>query len=235
MVLEYYAWRKIMTKKYRQKLLELVFLIVKSRQLKFNLINILNYWGDPESKSGLGSSNENTENLKKQLLQFVLDHKIERLLDIPCGDFAWMCKFIEKVERKNFTYLGADVATRVIIDNERRFKDYRNISFLVLDLCKDRLPETDLLFVRDCLFHLSNADIADALRNIKRSQFKFVAISAHNVPEDFQNRDIKTGFFRKINIRTSPFNITAQPIMVLDDSSEAEPHKQMLIFRQEDL
>jgi SAM-dependent methyltransferase len=226
---------KTMIEKYKKKFLELAFFIIPSRQLKFNLINTLNYWGDNESKSGLGSNNANTENLKRELLQFIVNQNIEQMLDIPCGDFVWMSRLIENIENKNFVYVGADIATRVINRNKIKFKENPNASFQVLDLCKDPLPNAELLFVRDCLFHLSNSDIKAALKNIRRSNCKFVAVSAHNVPSDYPNKNIKTGFFRKINVKTSPFNITAQPKLILDDSSEAEPHKIILIFKHEDI
>ena len=51
-----------------------------------------NAWGGKESISGRGSDANQTQVLIQELPDFLKKFKISKLLDIPCGDFAWMEK-----------------------------------------------------------------------------------------------------------------------------------------------
>jgi FMN-dependent NADH-azoreductase len=63
-------------------------------------------------------------------------------------------------------YVGADIVDELIQSNKRKYPKHY---FRVLDITQDELPKVDLMMVRDCLVHLSDADVKKALTNIKRS------------------------------------------------------------------
>ena len=105
------------------------------------------FGGWPESKSGGGSTIEETETIRQQIKQLVKDKEIKSVVDAPCGDFNWMKDIVYSFE----SYTGCDIVPELIQDNQR----YANsiIKFQELDLTQDNIeiPEADLLIVRDVL------------------------------------------------------------------------------------
>lgn len=118
-------------------------------------------WDSDESASGPGSTLVATENVRRELPRLLADLGAHSVLDMPCGDFAWM----QHVDLGGIQYIGADLVPAIINANLASFtRDFR-----VLDLLRDPLPKADVVLCRDCLNHLSNAEIKIALRNIEGS------------------------------------------------------------------
>ena len=68
---------------------------ITNEEKKFNFIYKNKYWqNDPNgSLSGAGSNlDDSTHNLSIELPNFINKYKIGSLVDIPCGDWAWMSK-----------------------------------------------------------------------------------------------------------------------------------------------
>lgn len=123
-----------------------------------------NHWSDPQSRSGLGAGADQTAVLATALPDLLRRLGVEVLLDLPCGDYGWMRRSELPVAR----YIGADLLPELIRPLEERFGDAEH-SFVVLDLTRDSLPEADLLLCRDCLVHLSFANIERAVANFRAS------------------------------------------------------------------
>ena len=87
--------------------------------------------------------------------------------------------------------------------NQNKFEKM-NIKFKLIDLIEDQLPDSDLIFCRDCLVHLSFEDIFKALRNIKKSNIKYFMTTNFNNRNS--NKNIATGSWRTINFLEKPFN-----------------------------
>lgn len=100
-------------------------------------------------------------------------------------------------------YIGGDIVNALILENNKKYAS-KHISFITLDITQDLLPDADLIIVRDCLFHLSYADISLFLKNLSKSKIKYILTTGHI---EVKNTDIVTGDFRKINLFTAPFNI----------------------------
>lgn len=169
-----------------------------------------NYWQSNESASGPGSSLSQTESLIKDFENLLNEMKIKSVLDIPCGDFKWM----QKVNISKIDYIGADIVEELIKKNIEKYKS-KNINFRVLNLITDPLPKSDLIIVRDCLVHFSNADIYNAMRNIKLSGCKYILTTTftnYNL-----NHDIVTGDWRRINLQENPFNFP-KPILIINEN-----------------
>lgn len=160
-----------------------------------------------EVPCGSGSTLNYTAPLRESLPALLSKHNINSMLDLPCGDYSWMSlvKF-----PSGFQYIGADIVEFMIEDNQKKYpgKDFR-----VLDLCQDPLPSADVLFCRDCLFHLSYQDIQRAFENIKSSNIKYLLTTTY---DEQYNKDIVTGDFRPINLCTHPFDLP-QPIERISD------------------
>ena len=56
---------------------------------RFTKIYKSNHWNSLESRSGEGSTFENTENIRLMLPKLLNKYQISILLDVPCGDFNW--------------------------------------------------------------------------------------------------------------------------------------------------
>jgi hypothetical protein len=103
-----------------------------------------------------------------------------------------------------------------------------------LNLCADPLPEADLIFTRDCLVHLSFADIAKAVANVKASGATWWLTTTF--PGCTQNRDIFTGDWRKVNLQLPPFNFPPPERLISEQCTQ--PHgedKSLGLWRVADL
>jgi len=170
-----------------------------------------NLWGSAESISGTGSEFNQTKTLIKDLEKLLAELNIKTVLDIPCGDFNWM----QKVDLSKIEYTGADIVKKLIRKNGIENKDKSNLKFVVLNLIKDPLPMCDMIITRDCLVHLSYADIFTALKNIQSSGCKYLLTTTftdHRI-----NSDIITGGWRTINLQEEPFNLPP-PILVINEN-----------------
>jgi len=157
---------------------------------------------------GSGSTLGYTENLRTQLPEFLQRHAIESMLDLPCGDYSWMSLVQWPA---GFQYQGADIVDSMIQQNQTLYPD---VKFAILDICQDTLPSTDMVFCRDCLFHLSHRDIARALDNLANSDVHWLLTTTY--PDAKVNIDISTGGFRPINLNLAPYNLP-EPRDFLED------------------
>jgi len=103
-----------------------------------------NIWGYKETASGGGSTLHHTERVRESLPGLLAELGIERLLDLPCGDFHWLSKIELPVSR----YIGGDIVPDLVektaAQHARPGREFHEI-----DLCSDPLPKADLLLCRD--------------------------------------------------------------------------------------
>lgn len=191
---------------------------------KFTEIYENNLWCSPESVSGGGSEMQNTKVIRKELPVLIQKFNIESILDIPCGDYNW----IKNVDLGKVSYIGADIVEPLVKRNKEL---YNNIDFRLLDLTKDILPKVDLIFVRDCLGHLSNDNVLLAIKNCKESGSKYLLATSFT-KWNF-NPDIEDGGWKCINLMISPFNLN--PIYLINENcQEGYPNyndKCMILFQ----
>ena len=173
---------------------------------------------------GSGSTAEYTTTLRQSLPDFVAKHNVVSMLDLPCGDYSWI-SMVDWPE--NFQYQGADIVEFMINENQQRCPD---INFSVMNLCQDTLPQVDLLFCRDCLFHLSYAATRAFLENFVRADIPYLLTTTHKNPKRFVNRDIATGGFRRMDLFSSPYNLDPEPLMRIDDWLAPEPEREMCLW-----
>lgn len=159
-----------------------------------------NKWGDAGSRSGKGSSLAATEELRRLLPPLLTELGVTELLDVPCGDFHWMAQ----TDLSGLRYTGGDIVPEMIARN-REEHGCDGVRFQVIDLIKGPLPRADLVFCRDCLVHLSNAHIAAALENVRRSGATWLLTTTF--PDAPENRDIATGQWRKVDLTKPPFRL----------------------------
>ena len=173
---------------------------LSSREL-FTEIWRSNLWGAQESRSGLGSEQQATSRLTGELPALLKQLGVRTLLDCPCGDFGWL----SRAELDLDAYLGADIVGEIVALNTAKYAtaDGR-ISFRQLDLLTDPLPAMDAVLCRDCLVHLSFANIAAAIANFRRSGSEWLVTTTF--PELRTNIDCEDGDWRALNLALAPFN-----------------------------
>ena len=190
-----------------------------------------NAWGGAESRSGSGSSLEQTQTIREQLPAIITHLSVKSFLDIPCGDFNWM----KRVRLELDEYIGADIIAQLIEHNRARYTS-ENRRFIVLDIMKDQLPPVDLIFSRDCLVHFSFRDIHRTIRNIKRSNSKYLLTTTFTARD--QNTDIATGEWRPLNLQIPPFNFPEPRVLINENCTEVDgryPDKSLGLWQIADI
>jgi hypothetical protein len=198
-----------------------VILEQKTLADRFTEIDKRKYWHSPmnkESRSGEGSTRAFTRPYVECLSSF-LDQFKDRyggrmiFLDAPCGDFNW----IEPIAiRDDVDYIGADIVPSIVEENNRKYK-FRNVRFIELDITMDSFPDATFWHCRDCLIHLSFANIRRSLEKFAESRIDYAMITSAYLGDDQINYDIVDGDFRYIDFRKPPF-VLPNPVHVIPDA-----------------
>lgn len=181
----------------------------RSAEETFRDIYRRHHWSGSQSPSGAGADEAQTARLRGELPALLRELGVGTLLDLPCGDFSWM----SSLELPVAHYIGADLLPELVEALEKRYGDGRR-RFLALDLTRDELPRADLLLCRDCLVHLSLADIRLALGNVVRSGIPYLLTTTF--PAGAQNEDIVTGDWRPLDLEEPPLSFPP-PLRLLDE------------------
>ena len=219
---------KLQIKKYEflyKKIKKIYFLYVNlkikfkyifwTRKNIFTDIYLNNKWGDKYSLSGTGSNLNQTKIILKEIANTIKRYEIKNILDIPCGDFYWM----REIDFTGLNYIGGDIVSELINENIKKFKR-SNINFQIIDVLEDDIPDSDLIFCRDCFVHFSFEDIFEALKNIKKKNSKYFMTT--NFVERNHNDDIPTGAWRTINLCKPPFNFPEPSLIILENCPESD-------------
>jgi len=174
-----------------------------------------NHWAGTESSSGPGSGLAQTAALRTALPQLLRRLGIASLLDVPCGDWRWLAT----VDLGSLHYTGGELLEELVEQN-RRLHGGPDRIFAQLDLTASNLPTADLLLCRDCLVHLSFADIDKALRNIRRSSLAYLLTTTF--PAESVNADIVTGDWRPLNLQAAPFNLPTPVELINEGCTEGD-------------
>lgn len=158
-----------------------------------------NHWGGT-SRSGPGSTTSQTARIAEALPELCERLEVRQLLDVPCGDFSWMAE----LHLPNVSYIGGDLLPELVEQNRHLHGGERR-TFVEIDVTASPLPAADLMLCRDCLVHLSHAEVLSALRNVARSELRWLL--ATTFPLEPKNVDIVTGDWRPIDLTKPPFEL----------------------------
>ena len=185
-------------------------------------------WGNYESVSGSGSGLEQTAAVRAALPGLIAEMNIRSLLDIPCGDFFWMNTLDLDVD-----YTGGDIVAPLIARNNAKFEGPRR-HFVRLDLTADQLPKADLILCRDCLPHLTNAEVRQAIAAFRKSGSTYLLTTQFDGRT--KNTDGATGMWRAINFELAPWSF-GPPLRVIDELCPEEGYtdKRLALWRISDL
>jgi SAM-dependent methyltransferase len=180
---------------------------------RFERIYATNLWSDPETRSGVGSTLDSTRALRAKLPAALRALETRVLLDVPCGDFTWM----GEVDLGGAQYVGGDIVPAIVAENRRRHTSASR-RFIELDLTRDALPDADVLLCRDCLVHLSYANIACVLANVARSNIRFMLMTSF--PGRGDNRDVDDGDWRTLDFEAPPFSFPPPRLTIVEECEE---------------
>ena len=167
---------------------------------RFQRIHDTNLWGAEASVSGLGSEWDATAALRAELPALLRRLRATSLLDAPCGDAGWLLRADPGVRM-----VGVDIVPELIEALRERVArgdiegDYR-----LADITRDPLPRCDAVLCRDCLVHLSFANIERALQNLRNSGATWLITTTF--PDWERNLDCEDGDWRALNFERAPFS-----------------------------
>ncbi len=183
-----------------------------------------NGFGSLESKSGPGSTLDETQKLRESIKKLIKDKNIKSVVDIPCGDFNWMKEIVFNFEN----YIGGDIVKKAIDENNERYSNNR-IKFIEFDILNDEIPTGDLLIVRDIIGHFPIEDGVKILKNILNSKCKYLLSTtwAKKIGNDWfpceqndvhrENEGVEYGRFYPVNLMSNPFNLPSAEIYLEED------------------
>jgi hypothetical protein len=173
---------------------------IEARRSVFARIWNDNFWGNPETRSGGGSSLAATAGLRQWLPEILQFLSVRILGDAGCGDLNWMKELTPSLR----FYLGFDVVPDLIEDLRSRLKDQRNCYFSEADIVTATLPECDAILCRDCLTHLTQDGALMALKAFRRSGSRYLIATTHS---GGNNVWIKNGAWYPMDLTAAPFNL----------------------------
>jgi len=181
---------------------------------RFTRMHETNLWAGTESRSGVGPGLTATARLRAELRGILRQLGVRRLLAGPCGDFHWM----SRVDLPGIDYVGGDIVEAIVAENRTRYGGDRR-QFVHVDLTVGPLPAADAVLCRDCLVHLSFANIARAFRAVRESGARYLVTTTFLEQPD--NVDIADGDWRPLNLERAPFGLPS-PLAVLVEGCEEE-------------
>jgi len=163
-------------------------------------------WKSEETRSGGGSTMSATKEYRRKLAVLVERLGVKSILDAGCGD----CNFMERwLEGRDITYIGVDIVPEAVEDCRKQCARSPNMSFQVADITTSKLPDCELVIVKDVIQHLSVWDAFLAVQNVQATKAEWLLIN-HFADTDV-NRDTYVHGGGYYNMCLPPFNLP-QPL-----------------------
>lgn len=187
----------------------------KRASLDFAGIYEQNGFDGTESRSGGGSTLEQTKVISREIPLLVNKLDVRRFLDVPCGDLNWM----QHIDLGNVKYIGGDVV-QSIIDANRAAYSNANRSFERMDIITGPLPASDMIFCRDCLVHLNYSDGLSALKQFRHSGAKWLLTTTF--VDRACNEDLypEGAIWRPLNLEKAPYNMPPAALYINENCTE---------------
>ena len=183
---------------------------------RFQRIHDTNLWGAEASVSGLGSEFDATATLRADLPAVLRRLGVTSLLDAPCGDATWILRADLGVR-----IVGVDIVPDLIaVLRERAARGEIEGEYHLVDITQDALPRCDAILCRDCLVHLSFANIERAVQNFRKSGAAWLITTTF--PEWQQNIDAEDGDWRALNFERAPFSWGTPVELINENCLEAD-------------
>ena len=176
--------------------------IDRKTSLDFEGIYKNNGFGDAESRSGGGSTLEQTCVIRREIPLLLRKLGVRHFLDVPCGDLNWM----RHVDFGDVKYTGGDVVQAIVDSNRAAYGDADHF-FERINIVTGPLTVADLIFCRDCLVHLNYFDGLSALEQFRSSGAKWFL--ATTFVDRTSNAELcpEGAIWRPLNLELAPYNL----------------------------
>lgn len=152
-----------------------------------------------------------------------LDHR-PTVVDLGCGDFSVGSQLRSLCGR----YIACDVVDPLIERNRIKYSGLE-VEFRVADITVDELPESEVVFIRQVLQHLSNELILQVLTRMS-TKYRYLVLTEHipSSPAFIPNLDKPTGPDTRLNdasgvvLTSPPFNLKVKHSKVLCEVLEGD-------------
>ena len=145
-----------------------------------------------------------------------------RMLDIPCGDMAWMSRFLKT--RNDIEYTGMDIVPDLIDHHKNSFR-HPSWNFEARDIVKNPIKNRyDLIFCRTLLQHLYNSDAMKILDNFSKSGSRYLLVTTWSRNPENQELDIgdwNPGRMRRLNLEIPPVSLPPPRCLLRDGPPDA--------------
>jgi hypothetical protein len=154
------------------------------------------------------------------------------VVDLGCGDFAIGSQIRSKCAR----YVACDIVSSHIAHHRLHHPD-KTVEFEVVNLARDRLPAGDVVFIRQVLQHVSNAEISAALPKL-RAQYRYLVVTEHIPSGDFipnvdkaPGADIRTAKGSGVVLTAPPFSLMPVEELVMCEADEHGARVRTILYR----
>lgn len=152
------------------------------------------------------SSVSGTFTVRQHIENVLAKHNIKSIFDAGCNDCGWMSIIVENTQ---VVYHGGDISLAMVA---HVWKTRPELDVQVHDATTDPFPPVDLLFVRDVVIHLNNADKKKIWQNWLDSNIPWILITHEPELDSNQDTDYTHGFpIANANWLLEPWNFP-QPI-----------------------
>ncbi|WGM32245.1 class I SAM-dependent methyltransferase [Brevundimonas sp. NIBR11] len=192
-------WRSL-----RRRLVPAYGLRNPTNRQRFETVFRTRRWALGESVSGPGSdrSSGQVAHAISALTRACDELDVRSIADIPCGDFHWIDQFLK--DRPGVDYVGYDIVEPLIARNRIAHPDRR---FEVLDIVAEIPAPADLIFCKDLINHLYEADVRSALRNMAASGSRWLLITSNAGAMNEELYMFRPGASRELDLRAAPYSL----------------------------
>ena len=145
-----------------------------------------------------------------------------RILDVPCGDMAWMSRFLKT--RNDIDYTGIDIVPEIIEHHRESYKNF-GWKFKHLDILSIKeIDSYDIIICRTLLQHLYFVDGQKLFKLFSDSGSRLLITTSFyrkDVNEELVISADNTGRFRKLNLEIPPFSLVPPLCIVRDGPPDA--------------
>ena len=191
-------------KRFRRYLIPAYGLSHPTNRQRFEKVFRTRRWAIGQSVSGPGSDrgSPQVDHAVRALSRACDELGVRALADVPCGDFHWFDLFLR--DRPDIAYVGYDIVDPLIARNRAAHPDRR---FEVLDITTEVPAPTDLIFCKDLINHLYEADVWAALRNMAASGSRWLLITSNAGATNAELYLFRPGASRELDLRAPPYSL----------------------------
>jgi SAM-dependent methyltransferase len=159
-------------------------------------------------RSGRGALYERSLSVVQFIEDRIAAGDVRSIVDVGCGDLTYM-SHIDAVVNGNVSYVGYDIVP-ALVDEHRRLSwgDFR-----VGDITAPGFRvDADLVIVKDVLFHLEDAQIDAALRNLASSTWRCLLLTSTD-NESNAGRAFDRWHFAPVNFCAPPYSFPPEQVL----------------------